>query len=53
MNNKKKLDKMKNDPEIKSILDMFPGIKIHSITNIGETAKENISFDILKQKKEK
>ena len=49
----KQIDKMKNNPEVKSILDMFPGIKIYSITNIGETAKENISFDILKQKKEK
>ena len=49
----KQINKMKNNPEVKSILDMFPGIKIHSITNIGETAKENISSDILKQKKEK
>ena len=49
----KHIEKMKNDPEVKSILDMFPGVKIHSITNIGETTKENILSDVLKQKKEK
>ena len=48
----KHIEKMKNDPEVKSILDMFPGVKIHSITNIGETTKENILSDVLKQKKE-
>ena len=48
----KHIEKMKNDPEVKNILDMFPGVKIHSITNIGETTKENILSDVLKQKKE-
>ena len=49
----KQIDKMKNDPEVKNILDMFPGVKIHSITNIVETAKEEVSLDTLKEKKEK
>ena len=31
---------MKDDPEIKKLLDSFPGIKIHSITNIKETIAE-------------
>ena len=48
----KQIDKMKNEPEIKTILDMFPGTKIHSITNIGETSEENLINNILKQQKE-
>ena len=33
---------MKEDTEVKNLLDSFPGIKIHSITNIKETiAEEN------------
>ena len=48
----KNIDEMKNDNEIKSILDMFPDAKIHSITDIGETAKDDKSFDNLKQKEE-
>ena len=49
----KQIDKMKSDPEIKSILDTFPGVKIHSITNIGETTEDNTLNEILNQKKEK
>ena len=36
----KEINKMKNDPEIKKILDFFPGVSIHSITNINETIEE-------------
>ena len=55
--NKKKLFKfsyeMKNDPLIKEIIENFPGIKIHSITKITETAEENRSFSEQKKTKEK
>ena len=34
---------MKNHPDIKKILESFPGIKIHSITDIGETSDELIN----------
>ena len=36
----KEIDQMKDDPEVKNLLDSFPGIKIHSITNIKETIAE-------------
>ena len=38
---RKEIELMKKDPEIRKILDRFPGISIHSITNISETAEEN------------
>ena len=41
----KKIEHMKNDPEIKSILESLPGTTIHSITNINETVKENDSIN--------
>ena len=50
---RKEIDNMKSDSEIKNILDIFPGINIHSITNIAETTKENILNNRLNQKKEK
>ena len=31
---------MKNEPDIKNILEEFPGVTIHSITRIGETTDE-------------
>ena len=44
---------MKDDTEVKNLLDSFPGIKIHSITNITETiAEENESIQT-STKKEK
>ena len=49
----KEIELMKNDIEVKKILDTFPGINIHSITNINQTPDENellIEFD---QKKER
>ena len=39
----KEIDKMKKDSEIKSLLEIFPGVIIHSITNITETTEENLS----------
>ena len=38
---KKEIEKMKTDKEIKKILDNFPGVTIHSITNINETTDED------------
>jgi len=36
----KEIINMKNDPEIKAFLEVFPGIKIHSITEINETSQD-------------
>ena len=44
---------MKNDPEIKRILDTFPGVTIHSITDINQTTEENISSIEVQKTKEK
>ena len=45
---------MKNDPQIKQILNKYPGVKIHSITDIHETLDETIaSKDIQQSIKEK
>ena len=49
----KEIEKMKNEPDIKRILDSFPGVKIHSITNIGETVEENELLKINTKTKEK
>jgi len=38
----REIEKMKNEPYIKNILDFFPGVKIHAITNIAETTEENL-----------
>ena len=48
----KEIEKMKNDSEVKIILERFPGSKIYSITKIGETTKENNSINIIMKKKE-
>ena len=53
LDQQKEIEKMKNDPEIKNILDLFPGVVIHAITNIVQTTKEDLSSDIFKQEKEK
>ena len=49
----KEIEKMKNDPEIKIILETFPGVTIHSITNISETTNEKKTIGEVKKKKEK
>ena len=43
---------MKNHPDIKKILESFPGIKIHSITDIGETSDELINKNNDKKEQE-
>ena len=47
------IDLMKNDDEIKKILNKFPKAEIHSITNINETTKEKVILKTDKVKKEK
>ena len=49
----KEIKVMKNDPEIKNLLDSFPGITIHSITNINQTTEEKKSIKEFKKIKEK
>jgi len=49
----KEIEIMKNDSEIKSILDKFPGVNIHSITNINQTTDEKNILKEVKQTKEK
>ena len=40
INQQKEISLMKNDPDVKSIIEMFPGTKIHTITPITETSDE-------------
>ena len=49
----KEIDQMKDDTEVKNLLDSFPGIKIHSITNIKETISEENETIQTSTKKEK
>ena len=49
----KEIELMKNDIEVKKILDTFPGINIHSITNINQTPDENKLLIEFNQKKER
>ena len=49
----KEIEQMKDDPEVKKLLDSFPGIKIHSITNIKETIAEQEEKIQTSTKKEK
>ena len=43
---------MKNDSDIKQVLEKFPGSKIHSINNIGEALDEKTDVEEVKKKKE-
>ena len=53
MEQQREIKLMKNDPEIKNILDIYPGVTIHSITNINETTEEKLSIIEVNKKKEK
>ena len=44
---------MKDDVEVKKLLDTFPRAKIHSITNINQIPDENELLVELNQEKEK
>jgi len=52
INQQKEIDKMKNHPEIKQILELFPGVSIHSITDITETTDEKNLISIKRKHKE-
>ena len=41
INQQKEIALMENDTDVKLMLEMFPGTKIHSITPIAETTDEN------------
>jgi DNA polymerase-3 subunit gamma/tau len=45
----KEIEIMKNDPQVKQILNKYPGAKIHSITDIQETLDETIASKDIKQ----
>ena len=50
----KEMEILKNDPQIKRIFNKYPGVKIHSITDIHETLDGTIkSKDIQQSIKEK
>ena len=53
INHQKEIELMKNDPDVKLLLDNYPGVKIHSITNILETTDEKIDKEEYQQLKEK
>ena len=52
INQQKEIEVMKNNLEVKKILEMFPDSKIHSITELAEvnTNEEKINFDLKKEK---
>ena len=52
INQQKEIEKMKNHPEIKQILETFPGVSIHSITDITETTDEKNVISIKRKEKE-
>ena len=52
INQQKEIEKMKNHPEIKQILETFPGVSIHSITDITETTDEKNLISINRKEKE-
>ena len=48
----KEIEKMKKNSIVENILNSFPGVKIHSITNINETMLEDENTKITKNEKE-
>ena len=52
INQQEEIEKMKNNPEIKQILETFPGATIHSITDITETSDEKNLISINRKEKE-
>ena len=52
INQQKEIEKMKNHPEIKQILEAFPGVSIHSITDITETSDKKNLISINRKEKE-
>ena len=52
INQQKEIELMKNDPDVRLILNKYPGATIHSITPIGETGDEKIDNKESKKFKE-
>ena len=52
INQQKEIEKMKSHHEIKKILELFPGVSIHSITDITETTDEKNLISIKRKHKE-
>ena len=46
INQQKEIENIQHNSEIKKILQAFPGVKIHSITEIAETTDEKIITDV-------
>ena len=42
VNQQNEIQTMKNHPKVKKILEAFPGLSIHSITDITDTVDETI-----------
>ncbi len=52
VNQQNEIKTMKNHPKVKKILEAFPGLSIHSITDITDTVDETIDEFNLENKKE-
>ena len=52
VNQQNEIKTMKNNPKVKKILEAFPDLSIHSITDITDTVDETIDEFNSKNKKE-
>ena len=52
INQQNEIKVMKNHPKIKKILEILPGLSIHSITDITDTVDETIDESDTEKKKE-
>ena len=51
INQQKEIEIMKNNPQVKKILNEFPGSKVHSIGDLGEVNNEQLKDINLKKEK--
>ena len=52
INQQKEIEKIKNNPRMKKIIDNFPGSQVHSITELTETSDDNKVQNNIKKEKE-
>ena len=52
INQQKEIENMQKNPIIKNVLEKFPGISIHSITDIRETKDDDHINESIKKEKE-
>ena len=52
INQQKEIEKIKNNPRMKKIIDDFPGSQVHSITELTETSDDNKVQNNIKKEKE-